>query len=102
MFLGKDVFAMLPTGFGKSDIFMIFPKLVQKSILVISPLKALVADQIKKYEGRVTAVYIDDIFDGDLSSSKLCNTLQVTLTFCFITKKTNNNRNFKSVIYFIF
>ena len=54
---GKDVLAVLPTGFGKSMIFTVFSfakrELLKRtgqaeavSILVVSPLKSLIEDQI--------------------------------------------------------
>ena len=60
---------MLPTGFGKTDIFMFYQKLVQKKILVISPLKALVADQMKKYEKFAKSAYIDEMSEDNLTKS---------------------------------
>ena len=52
---GKDVFAILPTGFGKSLIFQLFPRLskaVQNSekstIIVVSPLVSVMRDQVEQ------------------------------------------------------
>ena len=52
---GKDVFALLPTGFGKSLIYQIAPLVAKELgtkpnpiVIVVSPLVALVEDQIKE------------------------------------------------------
>ncbi|XP_048728852.1 probable ATP-dependent DNA helicase RecS isoform X2 [Ostrea edulis] len=54
VFEGKDVFAQLPTGYGKSLIYTLIPLLLDKlhveckhTILVISPLRALMQDQVQ-------------------------------------------------------
>ena len=52
---GKDVFAILPTGFGKSLIFQLFPRLAKAAIksqmsliVVVSPLVSVMRDQVKQ------------------------------------------------------
>lgn len=53
---GKDVLAILPTGFGKSMIYTIFAlasenmRSTKTCVLVISPLKSLIEDQISEME----------------------------------------------------
>ena len=56
---GRDVLAVLPTGYGKSVIYQILPDVfdimlgTEKSmVLVISPLNALMQDQITKLKDR--------------------------------------------------
>lgn len=53
--MGKDVFAILPTGFGKSLIFQLFPRLAKAamksemcSIVVVSPLVSVMRDQVEQ------------------------------------------------------
>ena len=51
---GKDVFAIMPTGFGKSLIFQLFPRLAKaaltlenSTIIVVSPLISMMRDQVE-------------------------------------------------------
>ena len=59
---GKDVFALLPTGFGKSLIYQLAPLVAKKLgqvknpiVVVVSPLTALIEDQIRE-AGKVEVV----------------------------------------------
>ena len=52
---GKDVFGIMPTGFGKSLIFQLFPRLAKaaltlqnSTIIVISPLISIMRDQVEQ------------------------------------------------------
>ena len=52
---GKDVFAIMPTGFGKSLIFQLFPRLAKaaltlenSTIIGFSPLIPLMQDQVEQ------------------------------------------------------
>ena len=52
---GKDVFAIMPTGFGKSLIFQLFPRLAKaalslenSTIIVVSPLISIMRDQVEQ------------------------------------------------------
>ena len=56
---GKNVFAILPTGFGKSLIFQLFPHVMSavnekddavSTIIVISPLVAIRKDQVEQLQ----------------------------------------------------
>ena len=51
---GKDVFAIMPTGFGESLIFQLFPLLAKaaltlenSTIIVVSPLISIMRDQVE-------------------------------------------------------
>ena len=52
---GKDIFPILPTGFGKSLIFQLFPRLAKAamksemcSIMDVSPLVSVMRDQVEQ------------------------------------------------------
>lgn len=64
IYLKKDLVAVLPTGYGKSLVFHVLPSLLERRdarstssvnksvVLVVSPLNALMYDQIKKLRER--------------------------------------------------
>ena len=66
VYFGRDVIAVLPTGYGKSLIFHLLPSLFHDKltsasnkravVIVVSPLNALIENQIKKsYQGNIKA-----------------------------------------------
>ena len=76
---GKDVFALLPTGFGKSLIYQLAPLVVKKMgkvknpiIVVVSPLVALMEDQIRE-AGKlgVSAMQLGGINDTDILHGRI-------------------------------
>ena len=75
---GKDVFAILPTGFGKSLIFQLFPRVSSalcssevkplSTIIVVSPLVSVMRDQVEQLKQlgfSVAAIGIGDECDKD-------------------------------------
>jgi len=58
-----DVIALLPTGYGKSDLFMLYPVLKEllsgkpSKVLIICPLKSLICDQVQRARVRGIAAY---------------------------------------------
>ncbi|WP_025728599.1 RecQ family ATP-dependent DNA helicase [Atopobacter phocae] len=46
--LGRNVFTILPTGTGKSLIYQFFGAFKQRPVIIISPLKALMYDQVSR------------------------------------------------------
>ncbi|XP_063076479.1 ATP-dependent DNA helicase Q1-like [Engraulis encrasicolus] len=71
---GKDILALLPTGYGKSLIYQIAPLVVQEMgrqqepiIAVVSPLIALIQDQIREAERLgVSAAQLGGENDSDI------------------------------------
>ena len=49
---GKDSIVALPTGFGKSLCFQLIPTLAKGTVIIISPLIALAADQVRSLKER--------------------------------------------------
>ena len=56
LFAGKDVLAVLPTGYGKSLIYQVAAVLTDRPTICVSPLIALMADQEKKLRARSVPV----------------------------------------------
>src|SRR6185503_10098540 len=69
---GKDVFALLPTGGGKSLCFQL-PALVRPGLtLVISPLIALMKDQVDALQASgVAATFLNSSLETDESRRRL-------------------------------
>ena len=66
-FKGKDTICILPTGYGKSLIYQLLPNLFDcflsseeysSSIIVVSPLNALMQDQINKLRGHLNVLIL--------------------------------------------
>ena len=47
----KEIMAILPTGYGKSLIFMICPLLLKGKVIVFSPLSVIQQDQMERLRG---------------------------------------------------
>ena len=70
VFLGRGLIAILPTGFGNSLIFQLFPRLSNtlqrkavSTIIVVTPLVATMKDQVEQLQSigiRAVAIGVDE------------------------------------------
>src|SRR6204780_4818076 len=69
---GRDVFALLPTGGGKSLCFQL-PALARPGLtVVVSPLIALMKDQVDALQAAgIAATFLNSSLDGEESRSRL-------------------------------
>ncbi|MCR9098232.1 MAG: RecQ family ATP-dependent DNA helicase [bacterium] len=69
---GGDALVVLPTGYGKSACFQIPSLLLPKPVVVISPLLALIEDQVKNMEARgIPVVRFDGTVRGKARAAAL-------------------------------
>ena len=69
---GGDALVVLPTGYGKSACFQIPSLLMPKPVVVISPLLALIEDQVKNMEARgIPVVRFDGTVRGKARAAAL-------------------------------
>ena len=66
---GQDALGILPTGFGKSLVFQLYAVLTPRVTLIISPLKALIQDQLSALQ-RLGWVGVDSLLSTDSSEQK--------------------------------
>ena len=83
MFLGRGLIAILPTGFGNSLIFQLFPRLInalQRSavskiiIIVVTPLVAIMKDQVEQLQSigiRALAIRVDKKDEDEEGAGKM-------------------------------
>ncbi|MDV7391735.1 DEAD/DEAH box helicase, partial [Arthrospira platensis SPKY1] len=66
---GQDAIGILPTGFGKSLVFQLYALLTPRVTLVISPLKALIQDQIGALR-RLGWTCVDSVLSTDTTEQR--------------------------------
>ncbi|AFY53873.1 superfamily II DNA helicase [Rivularia sp. PCC 7116] len=65
----QSILGLLPTGFGKSLIFQLYALLIPRTTLVISPLKALIRDQVNNLK-RTGLNCVESIISGETAKQR--------------------------------
>lgn len=96
---GKDTLALLPTGGGKSICFQV-PGLIKPGLtLVISPLIALMRDQVDNLNRRgIAAAYINSSMDWKMIENKLQNAIFGKYKFLYVAPERLRTELFRQRI----
>ncbi|WP_270179094.1 RecQ family ATP-dependent DNA helicase [Alkalihalobacillus sp. CinArs1] len=90
---GKDVFAMLPTGAGKSLCYQLPAYLGHSPVLIVSPLVSLMEDQVQqlKTKGEKRVLALNSFLDFEKRLTALQNLSSYTFIFASPEILQNNN-----------
>lgn len=95
---GKDVVALMPTGGGKSLCFQLPAILSDRISIVISPLIALMQDQVDGLVARgISAVYINSALSFDEISQRLQDIKAGKIKIVYIAPERFGNRQFQKM-----
>jgi ATP-dependent DNA helicase RecQ len=95
---GKDTFALLPTGGGKSLCFQIPGLCLSGTTLVISPLIALMKDQVQALEKRgIAATYINSSLTEEEMEERFTLFTQGKYTFLYIAPERLLTKKFLDI-----
>jgi ATP-dependent DNA helicase RecQ len=96
---GKDVLALLPTGGGKSICFQV-PALLKPGLtLVISPLIALMKDQVENLNGKgIPSVALHSGLSRDQTNQILNNALNGEYKLLYLSPERFTTQNFKGYL----
>ena len=91
----QDTFAVLPTGGGKSLCFQIPALMMEGFVLVISPLIALMEDQVKALKDKgIKAMYFESDPKGISLSNQLDNAINGNYKVVFVSPERLTNTSF--------
>lgn len=92
---GRDVMAVLPTGAGKSLVFQLAAQLLPGVTVVVSPLIALMKDQVESLEERGFNVRLINSTQGEAESRReLQHVLSQQAKILYVTPERFTNREF--------
>ncbi len=96
---GKDVLAVLPTGYGKSACFQIPAVLSEGSTLVISPLIALMKDQVDDCIQRgIAATYVNSHVDEDEQEDRFNDFISGCYKLLYVAPERIRSKMFITVL----
>ena len=92
---GRDVFALMPTGGGKSLCYQLPPLLMDGLCLVVTPLIALMKDQVQNLNERhMHAACLHSGLSAAAASAVLNNALSGTLKYLYVSPERLQQRMF--------
>lgn len=99
---GRDALVVLPTGFGKSAIYQIPSMVMDKPVLLVSPLLALLTDQLSKLERRgIPVVRLDGTVRGKKRRAAYARILQGGPMLVMTTPETLRNDSFAEALRYV-
>lgn len=94
---GRDVFAALPTGGGKSLCYQLPATLVEGLTVVVSPLIALMQDQVDgAVQDGVRAAYLNSSMDADAIRATWSELARGTVDLLYVSPERLSNPDFRS------
>jgi len=99
VFQGKDVLAVLPTGYGKTATFQIPAMLLDGCALVFSPLIALMKDQVDQAQARgIRAGFINSHVDEDEAELRMDRFVQGKYDLFYVAPERIRSRAFMEAL----
>jgi ATP-dependent DNA helicase RecQ len=96
---GRDVVAVLPTGFGKSLVFQLAAQLLPGVTIVVSPLIALMKDQVESLEARgFTVGFINSSQSVAEATQEMANIRAAKTKLLYVTPERFNNDEFMAAL----
>ncbi len=96
---GKDVLAVLPTGYGKSAVFQVPALMREGTALVVSPLIALMKDQCDDCASRgIPASYVNSHVNDTEQEDRYYALVEGEYKVFYISPERIRNRRFRQVI----
>lgn len=99
---GKDTLALLPTGGGKSICFQVPGLVIGGTCLVISPLIALMNDQVQNLKSRgISAVAITSVMNSKEIDVALNNAAYGHVQFLYVSPERIESENFRQKLSYL-
>jgi RecQ family ATP-dependent DNA helicase len=96
---GRDAIAVLPTGGGKSLIYQLAALLLRKPVLVISPLIALMQDQVEALQARgLSATWLSVLLDPHERRFRLQQMARGRYALVYVAPERLEQQAFKGVV----
>jgi ATP-dependent DNA helicase RecQ len=94
---GRDVLAILPTGAGKSAIYQTVATLLPGTTLIVSPLIALMLDQVEDLQARgIPAAYINSSLTPGQADATLAALEAGRIKLCYVAPERFDSPEFRA------